>query len=147
MLLLITLTAFLVSCVVAAKPPQDPVDRTCQLIKDYHCDFFNPDPRCGTDGVTYSNMCQFSKAHCQVRELHVAHDGHCMTSGLGPGTLPGGQAVYDFFCKNLEHQQCGTDQEIVCGSDDVTYTNLCLFEKARCGNNSLTVASYLACPN
>ena len=67
---------------------------------------------------------EFSLAHCAMRSLHIAHDGACATSAVGSTQTPGGDAVYRFFCTSLSHQQCGDDQEILCGSDGHTYTSV-----------------------
>ncbi|KAL8577476.1 hypothetical protein ACOMHN_021928 [Nucella lapillus] len=150
----------------------DPIDSSCELIRHYHCDYFHDDPHCGTDKRTYQNMCEFSKAHCELRDLHISHGGACVrttttttttstttittiTSSSSSGSAgssraserPGGEdTVYRFFCLRLAHQQCGADLTVLCGSNGVTYTNLCQFEKARCEDQSLTVTSYLTCP-
>ncbi|KAK3083873.1 hypothetical protein FSP39_004408 [Pinctada imbricata] len=58
------------------------------------------------------------------------------TPGAPPSTVPpiltGSEAVLDFFCLALAHQDCETDVNYVCGSDATTYLNPCEFEKARC---------------
>ncbi|KAK7459431.1 hypothetical protein BaRGS_00038999, partial [Batillaria attramentaria] len=93
--------------------------------------------------------CAFSKAHCEVRSLHVSYVGNCTGSPTVSSSThsPGSAASYAFFCQSLAQQACGTDLQIVCGSDGVTYNNLCLFEKARCNNIALAIADYQACPN
>ena len=97
------------------------------------------------NGVGYNNVlpfrCDYSKAHCADRDIHVAYYGACSSTttppavtsgsgstGTGTGTnggpvLSGPDAVFDFFCLELSHHPCGTDQETICGSDGVTYIN------------------------
>lgn len=88
--------------------------------------------------------CDYGKAHCADRHLHVAYQGACSTtttmapsgstSGTGTGTgtgtgggtgpvITGPEAVFDFFCLELSHHPCDADLETICGSDGVTYTN------------------------
>ncbi|XP_025092681.1 agrin-like [Pomacea canaliculata] len=127
-------------------PTVSTLDSVCRIISGYHCDdYFQLDQQCGTDGITYNNMCEFSKAHCQLRNLHIAHTGVCETGHVVQSTrVPGAHGTYEFFCQTLV---CGDDREVVCASNGHTYLNLCLFESQRCHNSSLTIVDYQACPS
>ena len=41
------------------------------------------------------SRCEFSKAHCSVRSLHIAHQGVCDATTPGSAQTPGGDAVDD----------------------------------------------------
>nr|ACL36281.1 Kazal-type serine proteinase inhibitor 2 [Penaeus chinensis] len=88
----------------------------CKELKRGDCDFPCPDnydPVCGSDGVTYSNVCELERANClSDEEITVAYPGECNSC--------------DFGCSGL--------WDPVCGSDGVTYSNLCQLEIANCLN-------------
>lgn len=65
------------------------------------------DPVCGSDGVTYGNICFFNCAKQKNPKLTVAYKGECNPKPSG--------------C------DCGVKQEYkpVCGSDGTTYDNKC----------------------
>lgn len=63
-------------------------------------------------------------------ELHVLHDGPCLSSesSTTPSPVPqttvsGHDAVLDFFCNVLSKQDCGDEVQEVCASDNWTYKN------------------------
>ncbi|XP_063584887.1 agrin-like isoform X3 [Penaeus indicus] len=92
------------------------------------CDFPCPDnydPVCGSDGVTYSNLCELERANCQSdEEITVAYEGECkgrVTESCDYG--------------------CPDNYDPVCGSNGVTYSNLCELERANCqSDEEITVA-------
>lgn len=63
------------------------------------------DPVCGSDGVTYSNMCFFNIAKDSNHKLRVAHEGACIPE--------------DCDCEVIQ------EYNPVCGSDGRTYDNDC----------------------
>lgn len=69
-------------------------------------------PVCGTDGITYSNLIEFQ----EVLETQYAKEINLELVGMGA-------------CTYKLHKTCGCCLEysanVVCGSDDVTYRNLC----------------------
>ncbi|KAJ8036311.1 Serine protease inhibitor dipetalogastin [Holothuria leucospilota] len=83
------------------------------------------DPVCGSDGQTYSNMCQFENAVCENPELVLANHGECEP-----------ECGSDF---------CTTEYDPVCGSDGQTYSNMCQFQNAVCENPELVLANHGEC--
>uniref|UniRef100_A0A8D2LAC6 Kazal-like domain-containing protein n=1 Tax=Varanus komodoensis TaxID=61221 RepID=A0A8D2LAC6_VARKO len=86
------------------------------------------DPVCGSDGVTYGNLCSFCAAK---RSVH--HRKCCFSS-----TLPA----------------CTREYFPVCGSDGVTYSNNCTFCAAKrsvyhrkCSFSSISEAFGTICPS
>nr|ACL36282.1 Kazal-type serine proteinase inhibitor 3 [Penaeus chinensis] len=91
------------------------------------CDFACPDHIdlvCGSDGVTYPNLCVLELADCLSDEdITLAHPGPCETK----------QESCDMLCY--------TNYDPVCGSDGVTYSNLCNLEVADClSDEDITLA-------
>lgn len=82
-------------------------------------------PVCGSNGFTYPNECKLQEAACENQVLRLVHDGEC---GQHHTRLQG--------CPS----KCRPEYFPVCGSDFVTYTNLCEFQEARCKQVSLLVA-------
>nr|ADQ43244.1 Kazal-type proteinase inhibitor protein [Haliotis discus discus] len=141
MLKLLSMFAVFVACY---SQTTSPIRTICRAINRADCSLFAHHPECGSDGKTYDNRCLFSKAHCQDLTLQAVHNGTCTPSSGTTGT-PGTSAIYQFFCSQMATKHCGTDVEHLCGSDHVDYMNFCLFEKARCMNLDLYIASYAKC--
>ncbi|KAK6181079.1 hypothetical protein SNE40_009013 [Patella caerulea] len=119
--------------------------KICSYVNRIDCGGFLKSVICATNSKTYDTECAFAKAHCNDTDLHIAHYGDCIPDKTPIATVHGTTASYLFFCRNLKHSHCGTDVEVVCGSDGITYNNLCLFEKARCSQRDLIVAKYDRC--
>ncbi|XP_033748671.1 tomoregulin-2-like [Pecten maximus] len=146
---------------------------SCRYIEGRDCYRYGNNPECGTDGVTYRNRCDFSKAHCANKDIHVyAYDscanvtlpgGSPSTAAPGGGggvvstvappvtiaptpAIHGSEAVLDFICLEISHEKCGMEVEQICASDFRTYENACEFQKAKCTHRELHVLAYRVCP-
>ncbi|XP_022343516.1 follistatin-related protein 3-like [Crassostrea virginica] len=138
---------------------------TCASILKEDCFQYGSSAQCGSNGVTYRNRCDFSKAHCEDTSLHIASHSACpMTTTPPPTTAPpgvvvtsrpipstlapilhGSEAVLDFFCLNLAFKPCDGGSNPVCGNDTITYQNPCEFEKSRCTHRSIHIVHYGNC--
>ncbi|XP_048251977.1 agrin-like isoform X2 [Haliotis rufescens] len=86
---------------------------------------------CGTDRNTYPNLCKFQQAKCSSPRLEIDHVGVCVT----PSPL----------CEAFSIAICENTRREMCGSDKITYYNLCYFQKALCLNPSLSVLHEGSC--
>ncbi|XP_052797577.1 agrin-like [Mya arenaria] len=124
-------------------------DWYCNILKDEHCEQHIYEPRCGTDHVTYRNMCAFGKAHCQNDTINQLHVGPCdlMSSTRSPEqVIHGSEIAMDYQCVLLAHRVCeATLNEKLCGTDGVTYPTFCEYEKSRCQHRDLHVAKLGDC--
>jgi len=88
------------------------------------------DPVCGTNGVTYSNQCEYEKAVCGIpscSKVKIAYRDECKRTRtkreLPPSPEPPIKRCIRFCLKIYMP---------VCGSNGVTYGNKCTFENAKC---------------
>ncbi|KAK4293698.1 hypothetical protein Pmani_033623 [Petrolisthes manimaculis] len=86
------------------------------------------DPVCGTDNITYKNMCFLVRANCTSRNLHIAIRGKCTAEAAGCPTF-----------------NCSSESSPVCGSDNRTYINVCWLHHAKCLKPDLLVKFYTPC--
>lgn len=82
------------------------------------------DPVCGSDGVTYPSECSMESLTCGTN-VTVAYQGECVETETAAPCDP--------------NRACFLILSPVCGSDGVTYPNLCVFEGRTCGSD-ITVA-------
>lgn len=118
-------------------------NRNITKVKDGKCDqqIFPPttprcplscnkvyNPICGSDDITYINLCTFTMASCKDSSLVKVNDGPCSASPeVNSSDRP--------FCA----KDCPFTYMPLCGTDDVTYTNKCTFDVAVCRNATLKV--------
>ncbi|KAK7020178.1 hypothetical protein SK128_013999 [Halocaridina rubra] len=101
-------------------------------------------PLCGSDGVTYNNICQFNKNSCIDPVLTVAKVGECdspqFTISSQPpfsSSIPSTSVNNVSSDRNFCQKDCPFDYTPICGTDGVTYTNKCTFDVAVCKNSAL----------
>ncbi|KAK6172747.1 hypothetical protein SNE40_016344 [Patella caerulea] len=119
----------------------------CRVLLERDCNLFPEVPECGTDGVTYINQCDYTRARCQGVYTDIAHKGSCTPTSTNQ-TMPGfngDQAALDYLCIQLSHEECPTTIDEVCATDDVTYQNMCEYEKQRCTHRNLHVKTTGVC--
>ncbi|KAL3856214.1 hypothetical protein ACJMK2_010991 [Sinanodonta woodiana] len=127
----------------------------CNWVNGRNCTSYHHSEICGTDGVSYPNMCFFAKSYCRDKNIHIRHEGHCNGADPDPGQIAvttvqpaifnGENAVQDFFCYQLSHVECGSHREELCASDHRTYINPCEYEKQRCTHQTLHVLYFGLC--
>uniref|UniRef100_A0AAV1VI41 Kazal-like domain-containing protein n=1 Tax=Peronospora matthiolae TaxID=2874970 RepID=A0AAV1VI41_9STRA len=87
---------------------------------------------CGSDGQTYYDNCRLVAANCTSGEPIIQ---------LSKGWCPG----YSSFRPGTGFSNCTEDSPCVCGSDNVTYDNICKLEEAAAQTSKLTFAREGAC--
>uniref|UniRef100_A0A7I4Z639 Serine protease inhibitor n=1 Tax=Haemonchus contortus TaxID=6289 RepID=A0A7I4Z639_HAECO len=86
-------------------------------------------PVCDTQGVLHENICLFVHARCLAARsgvtLSAQNEENCLRTKC--------------------QEECSSNEKPVCGSNFVTYKNLCYFNKERCKDESLSVLFYGRC--
>lgn len=123
----------------------------CQNQHSCECKFDCPiklDWICGDDGKSYLNECELNRTRCESTEvIEVNHKGQCVKNwddeagrnridecnsivcGLGTRCKTGGHQERPIcVCSNL----CPSTTSEVCGSDNVTYQNVCYMKALAC---------------
>ncbi|KAG0728646.1 Agrin [Chionoecetes opilio] len=106
-------------------------------------------PVCATDGKTYTNECVMKVEACKARKtLSIMYHGSC-TVVLNPCSeltcLPGEECSVDVYgiARCECPPKCEPVMRPVCGSDDLTYDNLCDLNRAVCVKQTDIVVSYV----
>ncbi|XP_053432028.1 agrin isoform X3 [Nycticebus coucang] len=128
------------------------------------CEHPPPGPVCGSDGVTYSSVCELREAAClQQVQIEEVRTGPCEQAECGSGASGSGEdseceqelcqqhggiwdedsedgpCICDFSCQSVLRSP-------LCGSDGITYSTECDLKKARCElQQELYVAAQGAC--
>ncbi|XP_061196270.1 tomoregulin-2-like [Saccostrea echinata] len=137
----------------------------CRYLTNANCVSRPEDLQCGTDGNTYYNDCDLSKAHCKNNAIHRRYKGPCpndastTTKPVGGGTtqmpvtngptqkpVNGSEIAFDIFCLDLFHHDCSNEMtEALCASNGKTYQNLCEYEKTKCTHRDLHIVKNAPC--
>ncbi|XP_068120925.1 serine protease inhibitor Kazal-type 4-like [Hyperolius riggenbachi] len=88
------------------------------------------EPVCGTDDTTYSNECELCNAKLKKQDLKVKTDWQCAKDEC-EGATP--------------DQGCPMNLAPVCGSDNFSYSNACMFCSKWAMNPELYIMARVAC--
>ncbi|CAH1794117.1 unnamed protein product [Owenia fusiformis] len=107
------------------------------------------DPVCGSDGITYGNLCEFSIEQCVAaykgKYIFVTHVNQCVEYTTPKEQSTQGETSAATLCP----PDCPSTYKPVCASDGNTYRNFCHFIRARCimrfKNEDLRLVRFRAC--
>ncbi|XP_050532357.1 agrin-like [Daktulosphaira vitifoliae] len=100
----------------------------CSLCSEHY------EPVCGSDSNTYSNECKLKYHNCRKKKaIHVIHKGACSDCSQM-------NCEYYSVCESDGSKakcvcptfKCSNTSGKVCGSDGITYTDLCHLQNASC---------------
>ncbi|RWS29760.1 agrin-like protein [Leptotrombidium deliense] len=136
-----------VQCEFGSQCVVDPNSRESHCVCMFSCSA-EYNPVCGSDGISYNNLCQIRKQSCEHKKaIHVASSGLCggcenkicqfyslcETDGFGQS-------------KCVCPETCVALNDTVCGSDGKTYANECEMKVTACKQQKyITVVSKGSC--
>lgn len=111
-------TVFGGALALTTDPTTDPCEKACPKTLIWVC---------GSDNVSYTNICALEVASCYNKSITYVHDGVCTKER--------------FLDNSSSCPKCKEGGDPVCGSDGLTYVNACALQAIACASadNSLKV--------
>lgn len=81
---------------------------------------------CASNGQSYRNQCYFNVSKCRAEKIEREILTEIECSNL---------IKMQDSINNCQIEKCSTKYDPVCGSDGITYTNICNFQQKNCKNN------------
>ncbi|XP_046859521.1 serine protease inhibitor Kazal-type 5-like isoform X17 [Xenia sp. Carnegie-2017] len=103
-------------------------------------------PVCGSDNVSYSNLCMMRLTSCKTKTLITkVKDGECDAEGMFKDPCRNKKCENYATCVTSDDNKatcecptfCTAEWQPVCGSDNVTHLNLCMMQVTSCENETL----------
>jgi len=89
-------------------------------------------PVCGDDNITYDNICYLKKRSClDGMEIQVVHDGPCRKEII----IDPFKVLFENIIDDCPDSCEGVELKPCCGSNGVTYNNICQLKKEACDSN------------